>query len=154
MCGYRLLSGGRVDRSKPVRFTFDGQSYSGCVGDTLASALLANGVTLFGRSFKYHRPRGLLAAGSEKPNALVAIDRGPQRFTPNLRATGVEVQDGLNAVSQNRWPSLKRDIGAINDRLGMFCPPVSETGPSCGRVLFGTSSMNPRSAKWRGWAMR
>jgi sarcosine oxidase, subunit alpha len=122
MSGYRLPNGGRVDRSKPVHFSFDGQSYSGFVGDTLASALLANGVMLFGRSFKYHRPRGLLAAGNEEPNALVSVDRGPGRFTPNLRATNVEVHEGLNAVSQNRWPSLKTDFGAINDRLGMFFP--------------------------------
>jgi sarcosine oxidase, subunit alpha len=122
MSGFRLPNGGRVDRSKPVRFTFDGKSYCGFAGDTLASALLANGVMLFGRSFKYHRPRGLLAAGSEEPNALVSVNRGPGRFTPNLRATGVEVHEGLNAVSQNRWPSLKSDFGAINDRLGMFFP--------------------------------
>ena len=122
MSGFRLPSGGRVDRSKPVYFRFDGKIYTGFAGDTLASALLANGVMLFGRSFKYHRPRGLLAAGSEEPNALVSVDRGPGRFTPNLRATSVEVHDGLTAVSQNRWPSLKTDFGAINDRLGMFFP--------------------------------
>jgi sarcosine oxidase, subunit alpha len=122
MSGYRLPNGCRVDRSKPVRFSFDGQSYNGFAGDTLASALLANGVMLFGRSFKYHRPRGLLAAGSEEPNALVSVDRGPGRFTPNLRATNVELHERLNAVSQNRWPSLKTDFGAINDRLGMFFP--------------------------------
>ncbi len=122
MSGFRLPTGGRVDRSRPVRFSFDGVSYTGFAGDTLASALLANGVMLFGRSFKYHRPRGLLAAGSEEPNALVSVDRGPGRFTPNLRATNVEVHEGLKAVSQNRWPSLKTDFGAINDRLGMFFP--------------------------------
>lgn len=122
MSGFRLPTGGRVDRSKPVRFSFDGKSYSGFAGDTLASALLANGVMLFGRSFKYHRPRGLLGSGSEEPNALVSVDKGPGRFTPNLRATNVEVHEGLNAVSQNRWPSLKTDFGAINDRLGMFFP--------------------------------
>lgn len=122
MSGYRLADGGRIDRSKPLQFSFDGKAYSGFQGDTLASALLASGETLFGRSFKYHRPRGLLAAGSEEPNALVSVDRGPGRFTPNLRATNVEVHEGLNAVSQNRWPSLKTDLGAINDRLGMFFP--------------------------------
>ncbi|OYY70109.1 MAG: sarcosine oxidase subunit alpha [Sphingomonadales bacterium 17-56-6] len=122
MSGFRLETGGRVDRNQPVQFRFDGTSYQGLEGDTLASALLANGVMLFGRSFKYHRPRGILAAGSEEPNALVSVDRGPGRFTPNLRATGVEIHAGLNAVSQNRWPSLKADFGAINDRLGMFFP--------------------------------
>ncbi len=122
MSGYRLDSGGRIDRSRTVSFSFDGKDYQGFAGDSLASALLANGVMLFGRSFKYHRPRGLMAAGSEEPNALVSVHRGPGRFTPNLRATGVEIHDGLIAVSQNRWPSLKRDFGAINDRLGMFFP--------------------------------
>ncbi len=122
MSGYRLPAGGRIDRSKPINFHFDGQSFQGFAGDTLASALLANGVSLFGRSFKYHRPRGLLGAGSEEPNALVSIDRGPGRFTPNMRATSVEIHDGLKATSQNRWPSLKFDLGAINDRLGMFLP--------------------------------
>ncbi|WP_395637785.1 2Fe-2S iron-sulfur cluster-binding protein, partial [Sphingorhabdus sp.] len=122
MSGYRLENGGRVDRSRPVEFSFDGHSYQGFAGDTLASALLANGISLFGRSFKYHRPRGIMAAGSEEPNALISVDRGAGRFTPNLRATGVEIHAGLNAFSQNRWPSLKRDFGAINDRLGMFFP--------------------------------
>ncbi len=122
MSGYRMPAGGRINRSRPITFSFDGKTYQGCAGDTLASALLANGVMLFGRSFKYHRPRGLLASGSEEPNALVSVDRGPGRFTPNLRATTVDLHDGLNVVSQNRWPSLKTDFGAINDRLGMFFP--------------------------------
>ena len=122
MSGFRLEIGGRIDRSQPVQFSFDGKIYNGFLGDSLASALLANGVMLFGRSFKYHRPRGLVGAGSEEPNALVSVNRGPGRFTPNLRATGVEIHDGLSAFSQNRWPSLAMDFGAINDRLGMFFP--------------------------------
>ena len=122
MSGYRLPGGGRIDRSRPVQFSFDGKHYHGFHGDTLASALLANGVQLFGRSFKYHRPRGLLAAGSEEPNALVSVTRGPGRFTPNLRATGVALYPGLTASSQNRWPSLRCDLGAVNDRLGAFFP--------------------------------
>jgi sarcosine oxidase, subunit alpha len=122
MSGYRLPYGGRVDRNAPKSFTFDGKSFQGFAGDTLASALLASGVQMFGRSFKYHRPRGLLGAGSEEPNALISVNRGPGRFTPNLRATGIEVYDGLDATSQNRWPSLHFDMGAINDRLGMFFP--------------------------------
>ncbi len=122
MSGHRLHEGGRIDRSRPLTFSFDGQTYHGFAGDTLASALLASGVKLFGRSFKYHRPRGLVGSGSEEPNALVSVTRGPGRFTPNLRATSIELHDGLNAVSQNRWPSLKTDFGAINDRLGMFFP--------------------------------
>ena len=122
MSGFRLDHGGRSDRSRRVSFSFDGATYRGFAGDTLASALLANGVMLFGRSFKYHRPRGLLGAGSEEPNALVSVSRGPGRHTPNLRATAVEIYEGLTATSQNRWPSLKTDVGAINDRLGMFLP--------------------------------
>ncbi|WP_219893513.1 2Fe-2S iron-sulfur cluster-binding protein [Aquisediminimonas profunda] len=122
MSGFRIKEGGRVDRSRTVRFTFDGKSYEGFAGDTLASALLAAGETLFGRSFKYHRPRGLVGAGVEEPNALITVDRGGGRFTPNLRATAIEIYDGLNARSQNRWPSLKTDFGAINDRLGRFFP--------------------------------
>ena len=122
MSGYRLPQGGRIDRSRLVSFSFDRVTFQGHVGDTLASALLANGTLLFGRSFKYHRPRGLLGAGSEEPNALVSVTRGPGRFTPNLRATAVEIYDGLAAVSQNRWPSLKTDFGSINDRLGIFFP--------------------------------
>lgn len=98
-----------------IRFEFDGRRYEGRAGDTLASALLANGVRLFGRSFKYHRPRGLLAAGSEEPNALVEVDRGPGRRTPNLRATQVELYDGLVTRSQNRFPSLAFDFGAAAD---------------------------------------
>lgn len=122
MTSHRLDGLGRVDRSCPVGFTFDGKSYRGFAGDSLASALLANGVVLMGRSFKYHRPRGPIGAGAEEPNALVSVDRGGGRFTPNLRATAVEIYEGLNARSQNRWPSLETDFGAINDRLGRFFP--------------------------------
>src|SRR6201747_2076761 len=104
---FRTASGGNIDRDKPIVFTFDGRRYSGFAGDTLASALLANGVHLIGRSFKYHRPRGLLAAGSEEPNALVTVSRDAARYTPNLRATQVELYDGLVSMSQNRWPSLR-----------------------------------------------
>ncbi|QOF75433.1 sarcosine oxidase subunit alpha (plasmid) [Aminobacter sp. SR38] len=117
---YRISAKGRIDRHKPVRFTFNGTSYAGFAGDTLASALLANGVHLVGRSFKYHRPRGILSAGSEEPNALVGADRGPGRFEPNNRATVLEVFDGLNTTSQNHWPSLQRDIGAVNDAFYML----------------------------------
>jgi sarcosine oxidase subunit alpha len=119
---FRASSGGRIDRARRLRFTFDGRSYEGVAGDTLASALLANGVHLVGRSFKYHRPRGFLAAGSEEPNALVTVSRDAARVTPNLRATQVELYDGLKAESQNRWPSLQRDFGRINDWLSSFFP--------------------------------
>ena len=114
---FRVDGLGSVDRSRPLAFTFDGVAYQGCAGDTLASALLANGVHLVGRSYKYHRPRGILSAGAEEPNALVSLSRGPGRFTPNLRATQIELYDGLSASSQNRWPSLAFDVGAINDLL-------------------------------------
>ncbi|KTR05408.1 sarcosine oxidase subunit alpha [Aureimonas ureilytica] len=117
---FRTSSGGRIDRTASLGFTFDGQSYRGYQGDTLASALLANGVHLVGRSFKYHRPRGIVTAGSEEPNALVDIRRDAARVAPNLRATQVELYSGLNALSQNRWPSLNFDVGAANDILGKF----------------------------------
>ena len=113
------LQGGLIDRSKTLRFTFDGKSYQGHPGDTLASALLANGVRLMGRSFKYHRPRGVLSAGSEEPNALVELRSGA-RQEPNTRATVVELFDGLEAASQNRWPSLAFDAMAVNDLLADF----------------------------------
>jgi heterotetrameric sarcosine oxidase alpha subunit len=113
------ISGGQIDRSTSLRFTFDGLPYSGHPGDTLASALLANGVRLMGRSFKYHRPRGPLSAGSEEPNALVELRTGA-RQEPNTRATVAELFDGLEAQSQNRWPSLRFDALAINDRLNAF----------------------------------
>jgi len=112
---FRVAGGALIDRTRPVSFTFDGVAYGGYEGDTLASALLANGVRLVGRSYKYHRPRGILAAGPEEPNALVSVSRGPGRFTPNLRATEVELYDGLAATSQNRWPSLKFDVGEVNE---------------------------------------
>jgi sarcosine oxidase, subunit alpha len=118
----RTASGGRIDRTQCLRFTFDGQAFEGVAGDTLASALLANGVHLTGRSFKYHRPRGILTAGSEEPNALVTLSRDAARVTPNLRATQIEVYEGLVAMSQNRWPSLQRDFGRINDKLSAFFP--------------------------------
>jgi sarcosine oxidase, subunit alpha len=120
--GLRTPEGGRVDRSQRLRFEFDGRAYEGLAGDTLASALLANGVHLTGRSFKYHRPRGILAAGSEEPNALVTVSRDAARVTPNLRATQVELYDGLIAESQNRWPSLRSDVGRVNDWLSSFFP--------------------------------
>src|ERR1700734_1402083 len=119
---FRFPGLGSVDRSRPLVFTFDGLLYQGYAGDTLASALIANGVHLVGRSFKYHRPRGILSAGAEEPNALVSLKRGPGRFTPNLRATQIELYDGLSASSQNRWPSLAFDIGAINDLLSPLFP--------------------------------
>jgi sarcosine oxidase subunit alpha len=112
----RLDRGGLIDRSRTIRFTFDGKTYTGHPGDTLASALLANGVVLTGRSFKYHRPRGILSAGSEEPNALVELRDGARR-EPNTKATMAELFDGLSATSQNRWPSLEFDVMSINSLL-------------------------------------
>jgi sarcosine oxidase subunit alpha len=109
----RLATGGLIDRERPLAFSFDGRRYAGFAGDTLASALVANGVRLVGRSFKYHRPRGILTAGPEEPNALVTL-RGGARAEPNTKATTVELFDGLEAASQNRWPSLAFDLAAVN----------------------------------------
>lgn len=113
------LKGGQIDRNQPLNFKFDGKSFAGFAGDTLASALLANDVRLMGRSFKYHRPRGPLSAGSEEPNALVELRNG-NRKEPNTRATTAELFEGLSAKSQNRWPSLAFDAMAINDRFSNF----------------------------------
>ncbi|MBU6449984.1 MAG: (2Fe-2S)-binding protein, partial [Rhodospirillales bacterium] len=119
MSGYRLAQGGLVDRARTVNFRFDGKSYTGFAGDTLASALLASGVKLFGRSFKYHRPRGVFTCGSEEPNALVELRTGAYR-EPNTRATMAEIFDGLEAASQNRSFSLKYDPLAVNNLLAPF----------------------------------
>ncbi|UJW87312.1 sarcosine oxidase subunit alpha family protein [Devosia sp. SL43] len=119
MTSYRLASGGRIDRTATVRFSFDGLALTGHPGDTLASALLANGRQLVGRSFKYHRPRGILTAGAAEPNALVTLGEGG-RTEANTRATMVEIHPGLVARSQNRWPSLDLDLGAITSLAAPF----------------------------------
>jgi methylglutamate dehydrogenase subunit C len=113
---WRLGEGGLIDRSRSLSFSFDGRTYRGHPGDTLASALLASGVHLVGRSFKYHRPRGILTAGPEEPNALVELRAGARR-EPNTRATTAELYDGLIAASQNRWPSLRVDLLAVNSLI-------------------------------------
>jgi len=118
----RLSAGGRlIDRGAPLRFSFDGRPMTGYAGDTLASALLANGQVLVGRSFKYHRPRGIVASGPEEPNALVNLGRGG-RLEPNQRATTTELFDGLEAISQNRWPSLEFDLGAASGLAARILP--------------------------------
>ncbi|MCC6008462.1 MAG: sarcosine oxidase subunit alpha family protein [Rhodobacteraceae bacterium] len=119
MSGGARLAGGLIERERRLRFTFDGQVFEGHPGDTLASALLANGKVLMGRSFKYHRPRGPFSAGSEEPNALVTLRTGA-RAEPNTRATTAELYEGLEARSQNRWPSLALDLMAVNDLLAPF----------------------------------
>ncbi len=121
MPGFRLEQGGLIDRSTPLNFRFDGKSMSGFAGDTLASALLANGVQLMGRSFKYHRPRGVYGSGSEEPNALMTLGRG-QEEESNLRATMVDLYDGLDARSQNAWPSLNLDLLSANSMISAFLP--------------------------------
>ncbi len=134
MSGYRLpgFKGGQ-----PLNFTFDGKRYQGFAGDTLASALLANGVDLFGRSFKYHRPRGLYSAGVEEPNALVTLRSGA-RAEPNTRATVVELFDGLEATSQNRWPSLGFDVMSVNGLAG----PILSAG------FYYKTFMGPTRKAW------
>jgi sarcosine oxidase subunit alpha len=119
---FRLPSGGRlVDRAFQVPFRFDGRHLRGLTGDTLASALLANGQMLMGRSFKYHRPRGPLASGAEEPNALFGLGQGG-RFEPNQRATTTALTSGMILRSQNCWPSLDADIGSVNNWLAPFLP--------------------------------
>ena len=119
---YRLAEGGRNNRQRPLAFTFNGKGCEGYQGDTVASALLACGVGLVGRSFKYHRPRGIVGSGSEEPNSLLQIGSGP-RTTPNLRSTEVELYDGLEARSVNAWPSVNHDIGAVVGLFSRFLPP-------------------------------
>ncbi len=118
----RLSKGGRlIDRSKPLSFSFNGRKMQGYRGDTLASALLGQDQMLLGRSFKYHRPRGLVASGAEEPNALVGLGEG-NRFEPNQRVTTTELFEGAVASTQNHWPSLEFDVGAINNTFGRFLP--------------------------------
>ena len=118
----RLAEGGLlIDRNKPIKFEFNGKKLSGYDGDTLASALLSNDQVLVGRSFKYHRPRGIVSSGSEEPNALINLGE-KEKFEPNQRATTTELFDGLKATSQNHWPSLNFDIGVINNYLARFLP--------------------------------
>ena len=119
---YRLAGGTALDRTEPLRFTFNGEALTGYAGDTLASALLANGRLLLGRSFKYHRPRGVLSHGSEEPNALVTLRGEGGRVDPNTRATTVPLCDGLAAESQNHWPSLDFDLGAVVNLLAPILP--------------------------------
>ena len=134
----RLADGGRIDRSRTLRFSFDGRVLSGHPGDTLASALLANGVRLVGRSFKYHRPRGILSAGVEEPSALVTrVDTGLRE--PNLPATMLDLAEGMVIESQNRWPSLGWDLQAVN---GLFAPFL-------GAGFYYKTFMGPTRGAWK-----
>ena len=120
----RIKTSKFIDETYKVSFKFNGKTYYGFKGDTLASALLANDIHLVGRSFKYHRPRGIMTAGSEEPNAIVQLHKNTSRTEPNVRATEIEIYDGLEASSQNCWPSVNFDIGGINN----FFSPVLPAG--------------------------
>ncbi len=133
----RRADGGRIDRHRPIGFVFERQALFGLAGDTLASALLANGLTLVGRSFKYHRPRGLLAAGVEEPNALFTLGEGG-RSTPNVAATMTELYEGLVARRQNAWPSVNFDLGAVNSLLAPLLPAG----------FYYKTLMGPRRGSW------
>ena len=118
---FRLESGGLINRDKKISFKFNGKNYFGYEGDTLASALIANGVHLIGRSFKYHRPRGFFGAGVDEPYAIVQLYRNGET-EPNIKATEQELFEGLEAKSVNCWPSVNFDVGAINNFLKIFLP--------------------------------
>jgi sarcosine oxidase subunit alpha len=133
----RLPAGGRIDRNQPVDFTLDGKTYRGFVGDTLASALLANDVTLVGRSFKYHRPRGIMSAGVEEPNALFTLHAGA-RTEANMPGTVVDLIEGLTARTQNAWPSVALDVMAINQ----LAAPLFQSG------FYYKTFMGPTKGAW------
>ena len=112
---FRLSSGGQINRIERISFKFNNKTFFGFKGDTLASALLANGIHLVARSFKYHRPRGIFSSGVEETNALVQVVKDKGKTDPNLRATQIEIFEGFNAESQNCWPTVNFDVGAINN---------------------------------------
>ena len=118
----RIKTSKFIDETYKISFRFNGKTYYGYKGDTLASALLANDIHLVGRSFKYHRPRGIMTAGSEEPNAIVQLHNNTSRTEPNVRATEIEIYDGLEASSQNCWPSVNFDMGGINNFLSPVLP--------------------------------
>ncbi|MEM9781643.1 MAG: 2Fe-2S iron-sulfur cluster-binding protein [Pseudomonadota bacterium] len=119
MSGFRLREGGVVDRGRPLRWRFDGRARAGLAGDTVGSAMLAAGLGTVARSFKYHRPRGVMTAGEEEPAALVTLGREARR-TPNAKAPAVELVEGLEVSGQNAWPSVRFDLGQVNDLLGRY----------------------------------
>ncbi len=134
----RLSRGGRIDRSKPLTFTFNGQQYQGFAGDSLAAALLANGVDVVGRSFKYSRARGIVAAGAEEPNAILQIGSREATQVPNVRATQQALYAGLAASSTNGWPNVQNDLMGVFGKVGgKMMPPASTTRPSCTRSPCG-----------------
>jgi methylglutamate dehydrogenase subunit C len=135
---HRLAAGGRIDRTRSISFRLEGRRLQGFGGDTLASALLAQGVSLLGRSFKYHRPRGLLAAGVEEPNGLLTLGEGGGR-TPNVPATTVELSAGIVASRQNGWPSVDLDLMAA---LTACATPLLGAG------FYYKTFMGPRRGSW------
>ena len=143
---YRLDNIGLINRDKKLSFKFNGVTYSGYEGDTLASALIANGVHLVGRSFKYHRPRGFFGAGVDEPYAIVQLYRNGET-EPNVKATEQELFEGLEATSVNCWPSVNFDIGAINNFLKIFFLLDFIIKLLCGQKAFGIKFMSLLSEK-------
>ncbi|HEX7199242.1 MAG TPA: 2Fe-2S iron-sulfur cluster-binding protein, partial [Dongiaceae bacterium] len=133
----RLPEGGRIDRKRKIAFTLEGRSMTGFAGDTLASALLGAGVTLVGRSFKYHRPRGLMTAGVEEPNGLFTLSVGDRR-EPNIPATMTDLVPGLAARRQNGWPSVAVDVMAVNS----LAAPLLSAG------FYYKTFMGPKRGSW------
>ena len=138
---YRLENVGFINRDKKISFKFNGKEYFGFKGDTLASALLSNGIHLVGRSFKYHRPRGFFGAGVDEPNAKLQIELNGYS-EPNVNATEIELVEGISATSQNCWPSVNFDVGAINNLLNRFFPAGFTTKHLRGQKVFGTKFMS------------
>lgn len=122
MKNFRVRKTKFLDETNRISFIFDGKKYFGYKGDTLASALIANGIHLVGRSFKYHRPRGIMSCGSEEANAIFQVADNTNRTEPNVRATELEIYEGLNVKSQNCWPSVNFDIGGVNNFISPFIP--------------------------------
>ena len=143
---FRIKEKGYINRNKIINFKFNGKNYTGYEGDTLASALLANGIHLVGRSFKYHRPRGFFAAGVDEPNAKLQVQLNGHS-EPNVNATEIELVEGISATSQNCWPSVEFDIGAINNLLQNFFLQVFIIKLSCGPRVFGIKFMSHLSEK-------
>ena len=135
----RVKSSEFIDETNRISFKFDGKTYYGFKGDTLASALIANNVHLVGRSFKYHRPRGIMTSGSEEPNAIVQVNPNSNITEPNARATEIEIYEGLEASSQNCWPSVNFDIGGINNFLAPLFQQAFIIKLLCGLKVFGRS---------------
>ena len=151
MNGNRILNpAARIDIKRPLNFHFDGVSFTGYAGDTLASALLANGHRMLARSFKYGRPRGIVGAGAEEPNALVQVEAGALTI-PNLKATQVELYEGLTARRTTGWPSLEFDLKSVGGHFSRFMPAGFITKHSSGqqhsgRDLNTSSAMLPDTA--------